>query len=299
MLILAKLGMSSAIALLVVSGVDDVPDVGEPFDVKAFEAYSLPAGKNADSLYLLAQRSLIKLDYQRAAFARSEATEKNARQAALMGWGQANEDARKWLDANAKALGAWMSGTARDEAIEVPLAELGFESELPVSNDARTFARLALMKASQLTSEGHTAEAWTWYRATLRNSRHLGMHGGIVARMVGTEVYRLARDPILHWAARSQIRAADLRQALADIVAIDSMTAPPSRTLKLEYLSVRHSIPLVLANLRKEHPFVAVATRESGRPEKMLRVANVYFSNWLANAERPRWQRKPMSDKKV
>jgi hypothetical protein len=125
------------------------------------------------------------------------------------------------------------------------------------------------------------------------------MHGGIVERMVGTEIYRLARDPILHWAARSQVSAADLRQALADIVALDSMTAPLSRTLKVEYLSVRHSIRLVLANLRKEHPIGAVATRESGRPEKMLRVANVYFSNWLANAERPRWQRKPMSDKKV
>ena len=44
---------------------------------------------------------------------------------------------------------------------------------------------------------------------------------------------------------------------------------------------------------------MAAATRQSGRPEKMVRVANLWFSNWLANAERPRWQRKPMSDKQV
>jgi hypothetical protein len=125
------------------------------------------------------------------------------------------------------------------------------------------------------------------------------MYGGIIERMVGARVYRLARDAILNWAARPEVSAADLRQALADVVAVDAMTAPLSRALKVEYLSVRHSIPLVLANVRKGHPFVAVATRESGRPEKMVRIANVCFSNWLANAERPRWQRRPMSDKDV
>ncbi|HET6325856.1 MAG TPA: hypothetical protein VFG04_14360 [Planctomycetaceae bacterium] len=273
--------------------------MGEPFDVKAFEAYSLPAGKNADSLYLLAQRSLVKLDHKRAAFARSEAAEKSARQAALLGWGEANDDVRKWLDANEKALGAWKSGTMWAEAIEVPLRELNFESDLPVSNDARTFVKLALAKASQLTHEEQTAEAWTWYRATLRASRHLGMRGGVVERMVGADVYRLARDPILNWAACTQVSAADLRQALDDIVAIDSMTAPLSRSLKVEYLGVRHSINLVLTNLRKEHPFVAVAIRQSGRPEQMMRVANLYFANWLANADRPRSQRRPRIDKEV
>jgi hypothetical protein len=277
----------------------DVPDVGEPFDFKAFEAYSLPAEKNADSLYLLAGRSLFKLNYRRETYALSLATEKSARQAALAGWSQANADARKWLELNEKTLSVWKTGATRAEAIEVPLSEFGCESLLPVSNDARALARLALLKASQLTGQGHTAEAWTWYRATLRASRHLGMHGGIIERMVGADVYRLARDPILNWAARPEVSTADLRQALADAVAVDSMTAPLSRTLKVEYLSVRHSIPFVLANLRKEHPFVAAATRQSGRPEKMVRVANLYFSNWLANAERPRWQRKPMPDKEV
>lgn len=75
------------------------------------------------------------------------------------------------------------------------------------------------------------------------------------------------------------------------------MTAPTSRTFKLEYLAVRQSIPQVLANLRNEHPFEAFTTQRSGRPEKLVCVANFWFSNWLANAERPRWQRKPMGDK--
>jgi hypothetical protein len=299
MLILAKLGMTGAIALFIVAGVDDVPDVGEPFDVKAFEAYSLPAGKNAVSLYLLAQRSLVKLDYRREAFARSEGTEKSARQAALIGWGHANEDARLWLGANAKALGVWKVGTTRAEAIEVPLDEFWMESLLPACDDARTFVALALLKASQLADAGRRADAWTWYQASLHASRHLGMHGGIIERMVGASLYRAARDPILNWAAKTELTAADLRQALADVLAIDAMTAPIARTLKVEYLSVRHSIPQVLKNLRAEHPFVAVATRESGRPEQMLRVANLYFANWFANAERPRNRRRPMRDKQV
>jgi hypothetical protein len=277
----------------------DVPDVGAPFDFKAFEAYTLPAGKNADSLYLLAERSLVRLDRKRGSFAQNEATGKSARQAALGGWGEANEDARKWLDANEKALIAWKAGTTRADAIEVPLGEFACESLLPVSNDARVLATLALLKASRVTSANHAADAWSWYRSTLRYSRHLGMYGCMIERMVGAAVYRLARDPILNWAARPEVSAADIRQALADVAAIDSMTAPISRTLKVEYLGVRHSIPLVLANLRKNHPFMAVATRESGRPEKMVRIANLWFSNWLANAERPRWKRRPMSDKNI
>ena len=55
-----------------------VPDVGVPFDIKAFEAYSLPAEMNADSLYLVALPSLIKLNNTREAYARRQATEKSA-----------------------------------------------------------------------------------------------------------------------------------------------------------------------------------------------------------------------------
>jgi hypothetical protein len=302
-----RLGLASALLLVLCVSAGgaafadepDVPDVGEPFDFKAFEAYALPAEKNADSLYLHAQQFLMTLNAERATYARKRATDKSARRAALVGWSEANDDARKWLDLNEKALGVWKAGTTRAEAIEVPLHECDCESLLPVSDDSRVFAALALLKASRLTAEGHTADAWSWYRATLRNSRHLGMYGGIVERMVGADIYRIARDPVLNWAARPEVSAADLRQALGDAAAIDCMTAPLSRTLQIEYLSVRHSIPLVLANLRKEHPFVAAATRQSGRPERMVRVANLWFSNWLANAERPRWQRKPMSDRKI
>jgi hypothetical protein len=281
-----------------VDGDADVRDVGEPFDVKAFAAYSLPADKNAVSWYLLAARALVGFD-KGLAFPRIAAARASARAAAINGCSAANEDARQWLNANKKALEVWKLGTGRTEAIEVPLDEYCTESLLPACDDARTLVALVLLKASQLADAGDVADAWTWYRASLRASRHLGMHGGGVERLVGTDLYRLARDPILHWAARPEVTAPELRQALEDVLAIDAMTAPISRTLKVEYLSVRHSIPQVLKNLKTEHPFVAVATRESGRPEKMLRVANLYFANWLANSERPRSQRRPMNDKKV
>jgi hypothetical protein len=290
--LLLSASISVAPAALVRAGSEDILDVGEPFDVKAFAAYSLPAGKNALSLYQLAQRSLERLPRARAAQA-------SARKAALEGWGEANEDVRQWLKANGKALGAWKSGTERADAIEVPLDEICMESLLPVSQDARSFVAVALLEASRLAAAGNLADAWTWYRATLRFSRHLGMHGGVVERMVGAELYRLARDPILNWAARPESSSADLRQALADAVAADAMTAPVATNLKVEYLSVRHSIPIVLKNLKTEHPIAAVATRMSGRPEQMLRVANYYFANWLANADRPRSRRRPMTDKKI
>src|SRR5579872_2033584 len=212
------LGVSLGVTAALADG-PDVPDVGVPFDFKAFEAHTLTAGENADSLYVLAQRSLVKLGESTGTFAQNDAIQKSARQAALVGWSEANPDARKWLKANEQALATWKSGTTRADAIEVPLREFACESLLPVSNDARIFAALALLEASRLTNEGRAAEAWSWYRATLRFSRHLGIYGGVVERMVGADVYRLARDPILNWAARPEVTAANLRQAAADVVA--------------------------------------------------------------------------------
>jgi hypothetical protein len=277
---------------------DDVPDVGEPFDVEKFESFSLPNEKNAISQYLLAQRALVRFD-SLMPVARIRPADESARAAALNSWNDANPDARAWLKANRKALELWKIGAARDESIEVPYESLNTYSELPASTDARIFVQLALLEASRLIQERRAADAWSWYRASLRASRHHGMHAVGIGRQVGASLYQLARDPILNWSARPEIAGADLRQALADAVGIDAMTAALSENFKVQYLAERTAVPEVLANLVEKHPWAAIETRFSGRPECMRRALKLFFANWIAYADQPRHERVPSSDKSI
>jgi hypothetical protein len=288
----------SVLSLYLMRSRGDIPDVGEPFDLETFAAFSVPNDKNAISQYLLAQRALVGLGKSMPP-PRIVAAEDSARRAAVADWSEANEDARNWLEANRKALEIWKPGTNCDEAIEVPLDGITISALLPAATNAQAFARLALLEASREASTGHAADAWSWYRATLRSSRHFCRHGGSVDRLIGTEVYRLARDPILHWSSRPELTAADLRQALADAIAADDMTPPLSETFKVEYLSERNGLVEVMNNLSDQHPWVAVETRFSGRPERMRRALKLFFANWIAHADLPYAERRPVSDKGV
>jgi hypothetical protein len=40
-------------------------------------------------------------------------------------------------------------------------------------------------------------EAWSWYRAILRSSRHVGKHGVIIERLVGASIHEKAVPRIL------------------------------------------------------------------------------------------------------
>jgi hypothetical protein len=286
------------LTVFVMRRAEEFPDVGEPFDVETFAAYTLPNEQNAISQYLLAQRALVRFDPPKAA-PRAGRVENSARRKTLLDWSQANEAERKWLDANRMTLEVWKRGTERDEAIEVPLDALSITSLLPAANDGRTFASLALLEASRQAGEGHASDAWNWYRACLRASRHFCMHAAGIERLFGTRIYGMARDPILNWASRPELTPAALRQAMTDALAVDEMTPPLSETFKTAFLCERNGISEVLSNLSEQHPWVAVETRFSGRPERMRRALKLFFANWIAHADRPRSERRYLPDKDV
>ena len=80
------------------------------------------------------------------------------------------------------------------------------------------------------------AEAWRWYRAMTRASRHVGKRGVIIERMVGASLHEQATRRILSWSANPRVDSALLRQALADTIAADAMTPPLSQNLKYQYV---------------------------------------------------------------
>ncbi len=229
-----RLTMGVVIAAIVVGavwiwglrGLGGLPDVGDPFDVAAVRRpINMPDADNAYADYVAARRSLsrepqgiFKLDWTK------------------LTWAQAGTTVREYLEQNRPALLTWREGSERPDAIYNQAGNLAFDTLLPVVQDLRTFARLAGLEGSRLEEQGKMEEAWTWYRAMLRSSRHVGRHGVIIERLVGGRIHELSSGRILHWAADPRVDAVLLRRAVADTLAADALTVPLSENLKLEYL---------------------------------------------------------------
>lgn len=287
-----------ASALLVFKRPPLIADVGPPFNVNHLEKSSLWYSGNVMPEYLLAGAAFVRLSTV-AHRAQIEKAEASADAAAIDGWQAANNDARHWLQQNREALARWRVATAGDKAMEIPLDKIDIDSPMQVSENARPFARLALLEASRLAADGHAGQAWDWYRGVLRASRHYCMNAGVVGRRVGASVFNMARDPVLCWAARPDVTASDLRQALRDSQGADGMTPSLTENLQVEYLAHRNSLPKILADVYQVNLLAAIETQLSGRPERIRRGMNLYFANWLAHADRPRWRRQRLADKQI
>jgi hypothetical protein len=142
------------------------------------------------------------------------------------------------------------------------------------------------LQAARTTAEKRPAEAWPWYRDVLRSSRHVARHSVNIQRMVGVAIHASTVDPVLRWSSRRELTAADLRQALADVLAIEKLTPPASENLKVEYLSSSKSIKY---NLRG---WLGVPLWIAGYPGRLQESLNIVYANWLSQIDRPRFRRK-------
>ncbi len=158
-------------------------------------------------------------------------------------------------------------------------------------------------------------EAWTRYRAMLRSSRHAGMNGVIMERLVGAAMFELAARRIVHWAADARVDARLMRRALDDIVAADAMTPPLSRALKLDYLMAMRDlgelrvmvqdIPMpggrsgwleqAVAATGAKPAIQRVRLQATNDVERSRRVARLLLANWLAQADKPASERAPIA----
>src|SRR5262249_45097608 len=80
-----------------------LPDIGDPFDVPAFRAMTIPEGRNAVVLYRQAADQLKPLDT--SASAKDETLDLNAR------WPRAHPAVRRWLEENREAMALYRRGT--------------------------------------------------------------------------------------------------------------------------------------------------------------------------------------------
>jgi hypothetical protein len=288
--------------------VDELPDVGDPFDVaEARHPVLVPDADNAYVSYAEAQRKLAKPP---VGFWRTDLMK--------LSWSTAGAEVRDFVAKNRAALKTWRDGTERPDALYHQPDRIALDTVLPVVQDVSMLARLAGLEGSRHEEKGEMKAAWTWYRAMLRSSRHVGRHGVIVERNIGAWMHENAGRRIVRWSADPRVDAQLLRRALEDTIAADAMTPPLSDALKLEYLVYLRDLgelrvmvkelPLpggpgslferVVSSAGMKLPVQHFRLRATNDVERSGRALRLLFSNWLAQVDRPEAARAPIAIRK-
>jgi hypothetical protein len=206
-----------------------LPDIGDPFDVAKYARIDIPDDQNSFTYYIRAHE-LFKKD------------EPQTMLAVYLDWSQVDESQTRWLEANRDALNVWFEGTKCDRGVYKQPGSINFETMLPVVQSLRSVSRLANLEACRLEHEGRYADSWSWLRANLRASRHLGKGAVIIERLVGIAIFTGTSKQAMHWADNPKIDASLIRQALADVIALDAMTPEIAEAFRAEYFTCINTI---------------------------------------------------------
>jgi hypothetical protein len=305
---LGVLGALLAVLVIWICGprnLDGLPDVGDPFDVAAARRpIDIADSDNAYVLYVEAKGAMSKPTPAISRVSFDELT-----------WAKAGDNVRDFVDKNRPALDLWREGSERPAAIYNQPGNLAIDTLLPVVQDVAFLASLAGLEGTHHEQDGAMDEAWNWYRAMLRSSRHIGMHGVLIERMIGAMQHMVAARHIMRWAADPRVDAKLLRQALDDTVVADAMTPPPSETLKLEYLMYLRDlaemrvmvkdIPMpggrfglleqIVAATGAKSQIQRICLRATNDVERSRRATRLLFANWLGQVDKPAARRAPIA----
>ncbi|MBD3673641.1 MAG: hypothetical protein HUJ26_08975 [Planctomycetaceae bacterium] len=263
-----------------------VPNVPEPFDREPLLEYSVPDNENAYADYQSA-KSL----YVNASQALSELRDRINED----GWHLANDDIRQHLHDNEDALLAWKNGTEKDKALYIAAKDYSIAVLLEVTQELRELHRTAMLRCKELEAEGKPQEAWEWYRASIRASRHAGTHGGLMERLVGIALFQTTADPLQTWAAYPELTADDLRKAIEQLQSDWQLTEKISTSLQIEYLALDQAIKNYseegLVPMGESLPGTPGLLYILGEPELSRRVMSIYFRNQLKFCDLPVYER--------
>ena len=289
-------GWFAALLIWVAASLNNLPDVGEPFDVAAFVASaSVPDSENAFALYREAVGA-----YRDAPAARDW----NRMWPAMRnGWATAGPDFQAWVLSNREALDLWRKGTERTRALAEPLdairsLEDGLDRKLSMLTEA------AILEGARREAEGDCAAALDWYLAALRACVHYSTNSRLQWRNLAVMLEDSLQARMVAWSRDPATDAALLKRAVRAVAEIDAATPPVSGNLKAEYLAVNHALD-DLPRLARRLDGLGGSTysyAEMGRwhhvywfvrrePERSRRVAKLFFANWLAYADVPSIQR--------
>jgi hypothetical protein len=289
------------IAVWQIRSLEGLPDVGDPFDVsESLQLVDLPDDQNAYVVYATAHpgrfqfpKGLTTVDFK------------------ALTWSKAGPEVRSFVEQKRPALDQWRLGSERPDALYHQPQQFAMDTGLPLIQDMRSLAVLAGLEGSRFEEVGAMGQAWDWYRALLRFSRHAGRHGCLIERLVGAAVHDDATSRILHWAADPRVDVEQLRHALDDTLAADALTPPLSEALKVEYLMALRDLDelrvmvtdaalpggkygmldQMVSKTGLAIPARRAWLRASNDVTRSRRAIRLLFANWLAQVDRPAAQR--------
>jgi hypothetical protein len=279
----------------------ELPDFGEPFDVEALGTVSVPDDQNAYLMYREAVRELRQAD--------SGIVRPNARARGVTDWSRANADLKRWVMVNRGVLDSWLRGTERREYVSTQPKDMRIDTPIDVVQEQRTLVPLALLEGSRREQAGDLEGAWTMYRAALRCSQHSGMHGPVVARIVGSVLLGKTKPHVAHWVEHPAMTITSLRQAQQDLEVCAAMTPPVSQAIQVEYFATNSALshpenwerwgievhdPRVWYN---QFPLIVLGKQFlRHEPERSRRVLRLMVANVLSQCDRPPSQRAKLQD---
>lgn len=265
-----------------------LPDNGPPFDIAEYNSYQPADEDNAFHYY---KKAVTQFEVEVAAvedrFPHLRQVSPNALTQTLNSslYTLSNKfryrtEWEAWLDENKKALALWKQGTHCQESL---IADLSESNEIQTESTARIrnqivseklteLSWMAVAQARMLIDDGKPGEAWPWYKAAYRCSRHLGKHSVLLDRQTGIDIHRNVSAAIInHWASQPNVTNEQLATAIRDLTEAYALTPSTSETLKANYLVLMNSFDGKNWSKQYGNP-TAIVSRSRDSSE---------FGNWL------------------
>jgi hypothetical protein len=302
MLVLAVgLGVAgTALAIWWLTSLNGLPDIGDPFDVAALHAFSIPDDQNAFTFFRRANE-------KRGHWPLSPGDEASA---ATVAWSEADPKVRAWVEASRPALELFLQGAECPDGIS-RRPDGPYSGRFSDDLGPRYLILLALLEGGRRAEDGDMAGAWDCYRAALRATVHSARRGAIAERFFAGGHHAWLRNRLETWAADPRTTIPQLRTALEEAVKTRPRPEWHAFSLRMEYLdrmrqleTMRHPDFYALQQESAYHlgdmelPQDVVASLCQVRrfllrePERSRRAIRLLFANWLAQAEGPDWQRR-------
>jgi hypothetical protein len=291
----------------------EVPDVGEPFDVKAFEA-SLPTPEQNEAGRLM--RAAAKELSEQLALVNKEFPPPNTEMVQGMmvsresvwgrlysaldnGWPASDGELDRWLDR--MFAGEWAAHFR--QAAQMPLGVLfdprglNVNSLLPDLQECRQAAQYFSGRALQLQARGDPAAGLDHLAVALALSRQLRNRSIYFCYWMGQGAETDALRGLDRWLDKLGPRPELLRRALDELGRHETLTPPLADSLKAEYLVKRNSfddpstwIFRGTGTRNRWLELLVLAWQAPWEHERRMRIVATTYAGWLRSAELAHWE---------
>ena len=195
---------AAALAIWWSTSLNGLPDIGDPFDVAAFRAFSVPDDQNAFAIILRANEKVTPI--RGGSWAQGPYPDDPK-----FSWSIAKPKMREWAGENREALELFLRGAEQPDA-SLPAGDPTADV-VPNNLDS-----VAFLEASRRQESGDTTGAWNCHRAVLRMITHMRRRGGPRQRYWAKRVNRTLHRRLADWATDPKTTIPQLHTALDEVL---------------------------------------------------------------------------------